>query len=206
MSSFIQPTSSDPSVDPSVVPRLIPNYVTDLEPSHDTKFLNNNVIYTNNKFFPDIQRDPIVPSAGPRISFPIIVSNVGPKVFPDTEPSVDSSENPSIDQDHHLETSSIPYNGCNHFSPDIASPNYVSSISSILTLIIHRLFQFRLLLLRLYQRTSSSSSIDSSDISSTAPVIYFSFTSSVHVDKMVVSFDIANKDNNFDISTHSIFF
>ena len=109
--SFIQPTSFGPSVDPSVVPKLTPTYVRDLEQSHNTKFPNNNVIYTNNK------------------------------VFPDTEPSLDSSETSSIDQDRHLETSLIPYYDRNHFSPDIASPNNASSISSILTSIIHRLFQ-----------------------------------------------------------------
>ena len=93
---------------------MIPNYVTDLEPSQDTTLPNNDGIYTNDKFFPDIQRDPIVSSVGPRVVPPITVSNVGPKVVPDTDPSVDSSETPSIDPDHHLETSLIPYNDRNH--------------------------------------------------------------------------------------------
>ena len=75
--SFVQ-ISSDPSVDPSVVPRLIPNYVTDLEPSQDTTFPNNDGIYTNNIFFPDIQRDPIVSSVGPRVVPSIFVLNDAP--------------------------------------------------------------------------------------------------------------------------------
>ena len=49
---------------------------------------------------------------------------------------------PSIDPDHHLETSPISYNGFNYFSLDIASPVHVSSTSSILTSIIQQLFQF----------------------------------------------------------------
>ena len=201
----MQTTSYDLFVDPSVITRLIPNYVTDLKLSQDTTFPNNDGIYTNDKLFPNIQRDPIVSSVGSRVVPQITVSNVGPKVVPDTEPSVDPSETPSIDPDPHLETSLIPYNDRDHFSSDIASPNHANSISSILTSMIHRLFQFQLLLLRLYPRTSSSSSIDSSDFSSTASVKYSSFTSSVHMDKMVVSFDVADKDNDFDLSTHSVF-
>ena len=76
-------------------------------------FPNNDGIYTNDKFFPDIQRDPIVSSVGARVVPPIIVSNVGPKVVPDTAPSVDSSETPSIDPDQHLDTNPVPSNGRN---------------------------------------------------------------------------------------------
>ena len=71
-----------------------------------------------------------------------IVSNIGPRVVPDTELSVRSRETPNFDPDHHLETSPIPYNGRNYFSLDIASSVHVSFTSSILTSIIQRLFQF----------------------------------------------------------------
>ena len=114
--SFVHSTSSDPSFDPGVVPRLIPNYVTDLETNQDTTFPNNDGIYTNDKVFPDILQNPIVSFVGPRFVPQIIISNVGPKVVPDTAPSVDSSETPSIDLDHHLETSPVPYNGRNYFN------------------------------------------------------------------------------------------
>ena len=153
-------------------------------PSVSTRAPNNDGICTNFKFFPDILRDPIVSFVGPRVVPQIIISNVGPKVVPDTEPSVDSSETPSIDPDHHLETSPVKYNGCNYFSPDIASP-------------VHRLFQFRLLLLKLYPRTSSSSNIDSNDLFSSAPVLCSSFNSTIHTVTMVVHLDVGNKGKEY---------
>ena len=106
--SFVPVTSSAPSVDPNIVPRLVPSYVTDLEISKDTKFSNSIGNFTDGKFFPVSNKPKTIlnlnSSVNPRADIqrdPIIVSTVGPRVVPDTEPSVDSRENPSFDPDYH---------------------------------------------------------------------------------------------------------
>ena len=93
--SFVPVTSSAPSVDPIIVPRLIPSYVTVLETSQDTKFFNSIGNFTDGKFFPVLNKPKTILNLNSNVNQradiqrdPIIVSTVGPRVVPDTEPSV----------------------------------------------------------------------------------------------------------------------
>ena len=86
--SFVPATSYTLCVDPSTIPRLIPSCVTYLEPSQDTKFPNGIGIYVNSNLFPVENKLHTILNVNSSVdpcadiqNNPIIVLNVGPKLF-----------------------------------------------------------------------------------------------------------------------------
>ena len=90
---FSNGTISDPSIDPIIVTRMIPSYVTVLEIRQDTQFSNSIGNFTNGKFFLVLNKPKTILNLNSNVNQhadiqrdPIILSTVGPRVVPDTEP------------------------------------------------------------------------------------------------------------------------